>query len=305
MRVLMFGWEYPPYMSGGLGTACYDMTQALARKGTQVIFVQPQAKGIGEVPLEYGIRQRTADGVQVKNKYYDSRWRRAFDEMWEKNVSVHSVDSAMTSPYFTPRSYDEYLQSLVVSRNEMALNSVIYGYNDGTISLHGGYGQDLMSEVYRYSIAAGAIALEESFDVIHAHDWMTYLAGIMAKRITGKPLFVHAHALEFDRSTMENVNSEIAHIEWMGYDAADKVIAVSQYTKNLIMKHYNIPESKIEVVHNAVTKGNAAKDYKIPDLCLNEKRVLFLGRVTYQKGPDYFMEAARLVLDKLPNTRFV
>jgi glycosyltransferase involved in cell wall biosynthesis len=133
---------------------------------------------------------------------------------------------------------------------------------------------------------------------------MTYKAGMLAKKLTGKPLIVHAHSLEIDRSG-ENINPEVSHIEWEGLDSADLVVAVSHYTKGLIMKHYLIDEAKIEVVHNAVTRANIAKTYKIPALCVDQKLVLFLGRITYQKGPEYFVEAAKLVHDRLPEVRFV
>ena len=165
-----------------------------------------------------------------------------------------------------------------------------------------------MDEVYRFTTAASAVVLEEHMkkkaDVIHAHDWMTYPAGMLAKQLTGKPLVVHIHALESDRSG-HNVNQAIADLERAGMEAADKVIAVSHYTKELVMRDYGIPDSKIVVVHNAVSRSDISRTCPLPPLCAHEKRVLFMGRITYQKGPDYFVEAARLVLDRLPHTRFI
>lgn len=161
-----------------------------------------------------------------------------------------------------------------------------------------------MSEVYRFSLAAAQIALEEDFDVVHAHDWMTYPAAILIKQLTGKPLVTHIHALECDRSG-KGVNSEIAHIEWAGMTAADRVVAVSYYTKNEVMQQYQIPDAKIEVVHNAVNRSETPHpiQHSIPPH--REKRVLFMGRITYQKGPDYFVEAARLVHERMPDVHFV
>jgi len=172
-----------------------------------------------------------------------------------------------------------------------------------TVEIHGGYGQDLMSEVYRYSLAAAQIAREEEFDVIHVHDWMTYPAGLLIKQLTGKPLITHIHALEHDRSG-ENANPEIAHIEWAGMTAADRVVAVSYYTKNKVMRLYRIPDGKIDVVHNAVNRSESQLPWRslLPH---REKRVLFMGRITYQKGPDYFVEAARLVHGRMPDVHFV
>ena len=161
-----------------------------------------------------------------------------------------------------------------------------------------------MSEVYRYACAAAAIARRLEFDVIHVHDWMTYPAGMLVKRLTGKPLVAHIHALEHDRSG-DNLNRAVAGIEKAGMEAADRVVAVSHYTKQEVMEQYGIPEEKISVVHNAVSRNDIHKSVVIPERCRHEKRVLFMGRVTYQKGPDYFVEAAKLVLDRLPHTRFI
>ena len=160
-----------------------------------------------------------------------------------------------------------------------------------------------MAEVYRYSRLAAAIALKEGFDVIHAHDWMTYPAGIMARALTGKPLVVHIHATEHDRSG-KNINTVVAELERAGLHAADRVIAVSHLTKNVIMEHYQVPENKISVVHNAVARHEVQKRYVVPARLRHEKRVLFLGRVTFQKGPDYFLEAAKMVLERQKNVRF-
>ncbi|MFR4120431.1 MAG: glycosyltransferase family 4 protein, partial [Bilophila wadsworthia] len=172
------------------------------------------------------------------------------------------------------------------------------------LRLHGGYGPDLMSEVYRYACAAVAIARKARFDVIHVHDWMTYPAGILVRKLTGKPLVAHIHALEHDRSG-DNMNRDVAGIERAGLEAADRVVAVSHYTKRLVMRQYGIPGDKIEVVHNAVSRSEADRVYAVPERCAHEKRVLFMGRVTFQKGPDYFVEAAKLVLDRIPDVRFV
>jgi glycosyltransferase involved in cell wall biosynthesis len=171
------------------------------------------------------------------------------------------------------------------------------------IDLRGGYGPDLMSEVFRYSQAAAAIALQEDFDVIHAHDWMTYPAGMLIKRLTGKPLVTHIHATEFDRSGRDT-NHEVESIERMGMEYADLVVAVSHFTNNIVQTNYGIPAEKMRVVHNAVARSDVQAKYVVAPEQRHEKRVLFLGRVTFQKGPDYFIEAAKLVLDIMPHVRF-
>lgn len=304
MRVLMFGWEFPPYMSGGLGTACQGMAQALARKGTEIIFVLPRVPGQAQ---DCGpcLRLRSASGTRLPDSLL--RGERIFGttrEWWEEHVSMRWVDSPLF-PYATPEGYEAFLRESGLLRAGERYSESWSERRDGAeVFLHGGYGRDLMSEVFRYSRAAAAIALQEEFDVIHVHDWMTYPAGILAARLSGKPLVAHIHATEADRSG-NNMNSEVAHIEWEGLTQADRVVAVSHYTKALIMRIYKIPEEKIDVVHNAVSRSEARSMYRVSPRCRNEKRVLFMGRVTFQKGPDYFVEAARLVLEKIPETRFI
>lgn len=302
MRVLMFGWEFPPYLSGGLGTACYSMTKALAGQGTQIIFVMPNS-GLASSTSQQGFSLRSASGVRVDSNHSGISVKRSAEDLWEGNLVTRSISSILT-PYATPQSYEEQMQLMHHHQRLTEETQHHYSSTSDVIQLKGGYGADLMSEVYRYSLAAATIALESDFDVIHAHDWMTYPAAMLAKRLTGKPLVAHMHAMEKDRSG-SNMNSEIAHIEWAGLDAADKVVAVSHYTKSKIIEIYKIPAEKIEVVHNAVSRETAASEYNIPPLMKHEKRVLFMGRVTYQKGPDYFVEAARKVLDRMKNVRFI
>lgn len=302
MRILMFGWEFPPYMSGGLGTACYDMTQALARARTDIIFIQPQVAEEGGIRLENNFKMRSASGVHTETKRYVKQLEKELVDMWKGHLEVRYVDSLLR-PYHTKQSYADHYEKLLHESKENFLETHSAFSDSSSESLHGGYGSDLMQEVFRYSRACAAIALEENYDVIHAHDWMTYPAAILAKKLTGKPLVVHAHSLEYDRSG-QNINGEVAHIEWSGFTAADHIIAVSYYTKSLIVDKYKIPPDKITVVHNAV-KAKEAYHCDVPELCREEKRVLFLGRVTFQKGPDYFVEAAKLVAEKIPNVRFI
>lgn len=298
MRVLMFGWEFPPHISGGLGTACYGMTRALAKKGAQIIFVLPRV-GEGE-PNDF-LKIRSASGTPITADMSE-RMSHAGQDVWQENIRWRSVDSPLF-PYMTPESYEESLRW--VHKAHTAGHEEIRHWSGipFTYSLKGGYGPDLMSEVSRYSQLAGAIAAEEDFDVIHAHDWMTYPAGMLAKALTGKPLVVHIHATEYDRCG-ENVNDIVAGIERAGLLAADKVVAVSRLTRKVVIERYGVPPEKVTVVYNAVARHEVERRYEIPPRIRHEKRVLFLGRVTFQKGPEYFMEAARLVLEKIPNARF-
>ncbi len=342
MRVLMLGWEFPPYMSGGLGTACYGITKALLKRGADVLFVLPKAD-MPEHPLSH-VKLRSASGTLIPHQRFVSKdenlisrlehdfvssltaadFHERLSDVWEKKLSIRHVDSLLF-PYDTCESYEERLCETLCRKTAVSaptqkksagpvelvkeLKSRQSSRSDITeymekVALHGGYGKDLMSEVYRYSCAAAVIALREDFDVIHAHDWMTYPAAMLVKELTGKPLITHIHALEHDRSG-DSVNPEVSHIEWAGMNAADRVVAVSHYTKREVMKQYRIPEGKIEVVHNAVNREESSGVYHLNIPPHKEKRVLFMGRITYQKGPDYFVEAARLVHEQMPSVRFV
>ena len=303
MRVLMFGWEFPPYKSGGLGTACYGMGRALAKKGTEILFVLPQTPLDAPVRVGERLSLCSASGTRVERTARNLRINEEVRELWREKLHIEHVDSLLL-PYDTPESYDERRRELERLQSVKRNADVFSSTQETILRLHGGYGPDLMSEVYRYACAAVAIARKARFDVIHVHDWMTYPAGMLVKQLTGKPLVAHIHALEHDRSG-DNLNQAVADIEKAGMEAADRVVAVSHYTKQEVMAQYGIPEGKISVVHNAVSRNDIHKSVVIPERCRHEKRVLFMGRVTYQKGPDYFVEAAKLVLDRLPHTRFI
>lgn len=312
MRVLMFGWEFPPHISGGLGTACFGMTQALARKGAEIIFVLPRIDN--DVEQEGFLRLRPASGTPITEDLA-RRMERARQEQtaaWPEGVRCMPVDSPLM-PYLTPREYVRALGRKTSRHNTGPAGlSIVPRPAAGTrgprqktftYTLHGGYGPDLMREVSRYGRLAAALAASENFDVIHAHDWMTYPAGMLTKSLTGKPLVVHIHATEYDRSG-HNINEEVAGVERAGMLAADVVVAVSRLTRKTVIERYGIPPEKVVVVHNAVARHEARRRYPVPPRIRHEKRVLFLGRVTFQKGPEYFMEAARLVLQKIPEARF-
>lgn len=262
MNVLMFGWEFPPMSSGGLGTACYGLTRGLNNQGVQVSFVLPYAPGGTEA--EY-VKLIPANNL--------------------KRVKMVGVNSLLHA-YITSSQYQ-------ISLLKFEKNSKMKKL----------YGSDLYQEVYRFSLKAALIAEHEDFDVIHSHDWLTYLAGIKAKEISGKPLIVHVHATEFDR-TGGNVNQIVYDIERKGMHAADLIIAVSNFTKEKIIRHYGIDSNKVIVVHNAVDlKYNKYGDeFKVDK---KDKLVLFLGRLTLQKGPDYFISAAKKCLEFDPNIKFV
>ncbi|NLX41692.1 MAG: glycosyltransferase family 4 protein [Bacteroidales bacterium] len=286
MRVLMFGWEFPPHIAGGLGTACYGLTKGLAHHNVEVLFVMPSASGDED---QSAVRIINASDVAV----YDTC--RNIDEFLGK-VDFLRVGSNLR-PYIDPVSFAE-----LVTEEQKYQTEEFKGYFKEKYKFSGKYGANLMEEVARYAMVAGAIAQQHEFDVIHAHDWLTNLAGIAAKRISCKPLVIHVHATEFDR-TGENVNPEVFRLEQTGMREADKVITVSNLTRNIVINKYGIDPSKVITVHNAVDFSGRS-DLGV-QRGVQEKIVTFLGRITFQKGPEYFIEAANKVLKMYPNVRFV
>lgn len=288
MRVLMFGWEFPPHISGGLGTACHGLTKGMAElRQTDVIFVVPKVFGDEQhEPLQL----IGANQIAVSHKEY------SFFEEHEK-IELVEVDSPLV-PYISELEFWELKSKRYT--NQPRFIQTDEGFR---VNFSGKYSGNLMDEIKKYALVAGIIAAENSFDIIHAHDWLTFQAGISAKKVSGKPLVIHVHATEFDRSG-GNVNPRVYAIEREGMETADHIIAVSELTKNIIVEKYGIPSEKITVVHNAVEPVNNLKT-KHDINTLNEKIVTFLGRITMQKGPEYFIEAAALVLRRMKNVRFV
>ena len=287
MRVLMFGWEFPPHIAGGLGTACEGIVRGLAHNGVEVLFVMPSASGDEDQSCA---RIINASDVAVNN-VSDS-----VEEFIDK-VKFINVDSSLV-PYVDPSEYYEAIEKM--KKEHVHETSVGFGQK---FKFSGKYGANLLEEVSRYAQVGGTIAMQNEFDVIHAHDWLTYLAGIAAKELTGKPLVVHVHATSFDRGSDDMVDSRVYAIEKRGMEAADCVVTVSDLTRNIVINRYGIDPSKVVTVHNAVD-FSGRDDIKVKR-AVNDKIVTFLGRITFQKGPEYFIEAAAKVLKRTPNVRFV
>ena len=287
MRVLMFGWEFPPHITGGLGTACYGMTRGLAKQKVDVIFVVPKAYGDED--------QRAVRIVNASDVSFDLE-DNEYKEFWS-HVKYMEVGSNIY-PYVSPEEF-----AREITKNEKTAESFTSNVFSKEYKFSGKYGTNLMEEVARYALVASAMSLKEDFDVIHAHDWLCYPAGVAAKKSSGKPLVVHMHATEFDR-TGENVNQVVYDIEREGMEAADRVITVSNMTRKIVIEKYGIDPDKVITVYNAVDQSNQ-KDIAQIKKNVKEKVVTFLGRITYQKGPEYFIEAAHKVLKKDPNVRFV
>jgi glycosyltransferase involved in cell wall biosynthesis len=258
----MFGWEFPPFNSGGLGVACEGMSKALASSGVHLTFVLPFKIPISASWCKFVFADESdlINEVQMRNLF--------------AGYQSHSINSTEVKKYGLP--------------------AFISG--------------SLMERVRAYSLKAGSIAKKNKHSIIHAHDWLTYPAGIAAKEASGRPLVAHIHATEFDRSGSDNVNQDIYNIELEGFRRADKIVAVSERTKNKVVSKYGIPPEKVKVVYNGIEFHNNSEiiEHNLDELKRSgNKIVLFVGRITLQKGPDYFVSMAERVLAHEPNTFFV
>jgi len=278
MKALMFGWEFPPHILGGLGTASYGLTKGMHNNGDmEITFVIPKPWGDEEKGFAniVGANCTPVAWRDVSREYVEGRIGKIMD----------------------PQLYFYLRDHIYADFNYMRLNDL------GCIEFSGRYPDNLIEEINNYSIVAGVIARTIPCDVIHSHDWLTYPAGIHAKNVTGKPLVIHVHATDFDRSR-GNVNPTVFAIEKDGMENADHIITVSELTRRTVIDKYGINPDKVTTVHNAVIPLSDEL-LNLPRRERKEKVITFLGRITMQKGPEYFVEAAAKVLNKNKNVRFV
>jgi len=274
ITALMLGWEFPPFISGGLGTACHGLTKAMSRRGMHVTFLLPRHK-----PIRFAGQSLDPGGPLPSGM---------------ANVRIHPIPSSLCAyGRFGPHPVHP------VSR---AIEAEL---SDEPAAGPSPYGPSLEQEVFRYAQRVMRIAERESFDVIHAHDWMTFPAAIAVATRSGKPLIVQIHSTEFDR-TGEHVNQFVYDIERQGMHAATRVITVSNYTRTIVINRYAVPPAKVEVVYNGVDPSAWNRPApRPPRLPGSDRNVLFVGRITWQKGPEYFLQAAKRVLEKISNVRFI
>ena len=277
MKVLMFGWEFPPKIYGGLAVASYGITKGLSAQGdVETTFCLPRATGEEENFLKI-----------INMSQVPIAWR---------DVNYDNIKHRFVG--HTAEDYYRFRDHIYADFNYMQ------GLDDmGCMGFAGGYPGNLHDEINNFSIIAGVLARSEQFDIIHAHDWLTYPAGVHAKMVTGKPLCIHVHATDFDRSRGK-VNPTVYSIEKNGMDHADCIMCVSELTRQTVIHQYHQDPRKCVAMHNAVyplsEEYKKIEPHKIP----NEKVVTYLGRITMQKGPEYFIEAAKLVLQRTQNIRF-
>lgn len=283
MKVLMFGWEFPPHILGGLGTASYGITKGLsAQPDMHITFCLPKPWG-DEDKSFMNIIGMSETPIVWRDVDYDYVKQRLGNRM-------------------SPEQYFQLRDHIYADFNYRLTDDL------GCIEFSGKYPDNLQDEINNYSIVAGVIARQQEYDIIHAHDWLTYPAGIHAKNVSGKPLVIHVHATDFDRSR-GHVNPTVYGIEKDGMDHADCIMCVSELTRQTVINHYHQDPAKCITMHNAVYPLSQdildmVEEKRKDHHQRKEKIVTFLGRITMQKGPEYFVEAASLVLQRTHNIRF-
>ena len=277
MKALMFGWEFPPHILGGLGTASFGLTRGMAQQeDMDITFVIPKPWGDEDQSF---LRIIGACNVPI---------------VWKENDWNHVQERL--GKFMHPDEYFYLRDGIRYDFSRIGTNEL------GCVDFSGRYPDNLIEEIGNYEAVASVLANRLDFDVIHSHDWLTYPAGVFAKQISGKPLVIHVHATDFDRSR-GNVNPTVYSIEKRGMEEADHIITVSNLTRNTVIEKYHIDPAKVTTVHNAVEPLQDVDSYtKTPR---KDKVVTFLGRITMQKGPEYFVEAAARVLQKTDGVRFV
>lgn len=352
MRVLMLGWEFPPHISGGLGTACQGICEGLAAAEVEVLFVVPKAFGDESAPRTrvVGANQvqwmpqsprDAALGVQrvrlrldesaaspmphaaasgprmdvpkpVRDSFVESVWvdspLRPYatpSGFWSERAGRSSgwdgLPGGSAPPLPPERDTPGWLRWAQALAAEAQTQETPQDWVQDQFA--GGYGGDLFDEVARYARVVAHLAAQESFDLVHGHDWMTAPAAIAAAKAADCPLVMHAHALERDRSGQAG-DVRVQELERLGLTTADLVVCVSHYTANIVHHDYGVPRDRLRVVHNAVTQKEQQREWHT-DRTVKDPIVLFLGRVTMQKGPEYFLEAAARVVPLRPDVTFV
>ena len=346
MRILMLGWEFPPFISGGLGTACFGLTKALSDLGTEILFVLPKGsidqqqdrvRVFSPKPASPPPPPPPPEAAFAAGSHGRMRSETYYTVEGLERVRLIPVGTAL-QPYLTEATYFERLEA-ERRREELTRAETRTTHEPGSAPVRGLrpgkpgesdqpaaspppppeaskpasvgvqstpsiYAGDLFAEVHRYARLVAEVARTHDFDVIHAHDWMTYPAGLTVAALSGKPLVVHIHSTEFDRSGT-GIDQRVYDIERAGLHGARRVIAVSRLTRDIVTSRYGVPESKCRVVYNAITLNGTPLPPTAQGIAKDDKIVLFLGRVTMQKGPEYFLAAAKKVLTVMDNVKFV
>ncbi|MBN1175851.1 glycosyltransferase family 4 protein [Candidatus Woesearchaeota archaeon] len=286
MKVLMFGWEFPPYFAGGVGMVCYELVKHLAAKNVGIDYVMPY--------MPDDLSSNLANLIDVSRLVSET-------ELKKYNLTFSRVPSLMAA-YQTLEEYEQTLRTLTEQQPETITSR--RRENDSTKKM---YGENLLEEIDLFAKRVAAMIEKGAFrdcDVIHAHDWTTGRAAAVAKRMLGKPMIIHCHITEINKNAGAGVTPEVYAVERENFMAADKVVAISGLIKQTLIDHYGVPEEKIELVHNGGVEMGPVK-VTSHEFKGDQKIVSYMGRITGMKGPLNFIDVANLVLKHVPNTKFI
>lgn len=288
MKVLMLGWEYPPKISGGLGIASQGLAKGLTQSGVSVDFVLPQTTGLTSTK-----RLQLIDANE-----YPTKGIEITEVLEEITAEIKYLEvGTRLMPYLTRVEFEKIAYETTTVKKQVAEEVVL-----DKINLKGGYGPDLLQEIAKYALAVVNVCKDSTYDVIHAHDWMTFQAGVMAKAATGAPLVLHVHSTEYDRSVYQ-IDTRIFELEKKGLEKADAVVTVSDRVKKILTKKYGLKASKVQVVYNAIA-GTEIKNKRTPRSIKEAPKVLFVGRLTEQKGPSRFLDIVLELSRQFPEATF-
>lgn len=290
-KVMMLGWEFPPVINGGLGVACLGLAKAM-RQHVDLSIILPKSDPnyvVEQVEL-IGLNNLTLQEIHDYQAYTTAY--SIFEDVTfiQAEISAYGSDPQRVT---TPEKNVSISSKTDVKTTQLKQDLALFEFGDL-------YGNDLIDRVRQYAHYVVQVAKDKEFDVIWAHDWMTYLAGVELKKATGKPLVVHVHATTYDRGG-EQARGWVYDIEKYGMLNADAILPVSEYTGKVCVEHFGADPSKITPIHNGVEWVDTFKEKK----SFPETLVLFLGRITGQKGPEKFLEIADQVIQKNKKVRFV
>ncbi|EIE00324.1 starch synthase catalytic domain / glycosyltransferase, group 1 family multi-domain protein [Leptospira licerasiae serovar Varillal str. VAR 010] len=296
-KILMIGWEYPPNITGGLGVACKEIARNIASMGYKVDFIVPRLHG----------NEEEIDGIRLLDirKGWDLLGIDEKEELIRENEMILESlpERLMFSPYFSPGKTEGWSKRITRSSIYTEEGVEVPELSEQIPEISGGYGPDLFYDIRKFAKIISLLGEKLRPDLIHAHDWMTFIAANELKQRRNIPIILHVHATEFDRCG-ENGNDEIKRIEREGFESADRIVSVSEYTKSIIRERYGIDENKIYVAHNGISSLEKEEENS-QENNITDPIVLFLGRITHQKGPDYFIRAAAKIVREIPDVKFV
>lgn len=278
LKVLTLGWEFPPLYAGGLGPACHGLTKALSQYA-DVSVILPKS--------DQAFKMNNVEIIGLNHHY---RMRESTGQVAYKNMQT--VETSLTSVYPVGNTF---------ALSEMRRPDFTWDAKSELFNENDLYGKNIMKKVEAFSQGVCELGRKENFDVIHAHDWITFPAAVKLKKLTRKPLVVHVHSLETDRVDIHSRNAVYA-IEKMGMEQANYILPVSGFTRSNIMEHYHIHKNKIVPVYNGYDSDfsfhGTQKEPKE-----KTRNILFLGRITAQKGPDYLVETVSKLLKRMSNVK--